>query len=121
MREIKFRAFRKNHKDYETGWVVPNQVFEFSDANGFTEFGFDIPEDVVVMQFTNLLDKNGKECYESDLVKLLDYDKPLTVFWCDDCAGWRAKLEGYGNNESIAAHDFEIVGNIYESDLSTSK
>ena len=128
MREIKFRAFRKNHKDYETGWAVPNQVFEFSDANGFTEFGFDIPEDIVVMQFTGLLDKNGKEIYEGDIIDYedeggIDENGRQTIGWDNEGAAFGRKylLENALEDEfssicfSEVVTKSEVIGNIYEN------
>ncbi|MCK9578732.1 YopX family protein [bacterium] len=108
MREIKFRCWDKKNKEF-----VP--YFELT-CNGSIFFGSEeqSDKDFDIQQFTGLLDKNGKECFEGDLVKLLDYDKQLEVYFCEDCASFRAKLNGYGNNESLS-NEFEVIGNIYEN------
>ena len=67
------------------------------------------------MQFTGLLDKNGLEIFKGDLIKQQDYKEPLEVYFCKDCAGFRARLNGFGNNELIK-EDCEIIGNIYENE-----
>jgi hypothetical protein len=59
MREIKFRAWNKKAHDYETGWAYPSQMVG-------PGFAFDVPDHIVLMQYTGLKDKNGKEIYEGD-------------------------------------------------------
>jgi uncharacterized phage protein (TIGR01671 family) len=120
MREIKFRAWDKEAKVMHE-W---NNQF-FSDTSPVTGYSSDFPtgEDMILMQFTGLHDKNGKEIYEGDVLKCGRYvlgrgpaDKGYrnrVVNWSgtrgswilDDDDGWNASI--YSN--------IEVVGNFYEN------
>ena len=60
MREIKFRAWDKENKKMQSWDLLLLQQSLFQRLNSKTE---------VLMQFTGLLDKNGKEIYEGDVLK----------------------------------------------------
>lgn len=71
------------------------------------------------MQFTGLLDKNGKEIYEGDVVRGSNsYD--MEVFWMETsaCFGifWLAgNLACEDTLQNHMAEHFEVIGNIYEN------
>lgn len=122
MREIKFRAWdKRNNRMYE---VVRIDFDRFRNPDN-PEFNEIIlvetgratihlyQPNYILMQFTGLRDKNGKEIYEGDITNLGE------VIWRDDgeSCGW--KLRNLKNRERvyhIGAYTLplEVTGHIYE-------
>lgn len=140
-REIKFRIWRKepfSHKeDFKMVYLPKWTVFDGEDLVFRTDldtFWIDSSsgeESAILMQFTGLIDKNGKEIYEGDIVKDND-DFKLTVVYLinhklqtgeDDYCGERyySYITGYFGEFSDKSgytcldKELEIIGNIYES------
>jgi len=60
-REIKFRAYLKG---------LPMEYFGLRNGWPANWVGWN-----TIMQYTGLKDKNGKEIYEGDIIKYIDFDK----------------------------------------------
>lgn len=116
MKKHLFRAWDKTHRQYV--------YFElFDGANNHTPPIYEDADLEPWCEFTGLLDKNGKEIYEGDILRgSLDevndessaakyevyYDTEMASFYVRTRISWSDMLEGYTKN-------FEIIGNIYQN------
>lgn len=115
MRQIKFRAWNEHMNFMEE----PRDLFEIP-SSWDSDF-------MILMQYTGVKDKNGKEIYEGDIIKANDkhniwnidgdYSFGIVVF---NNAEWQLTEDrgGYNNcamNLFTMKKDFKIIGNIYEN------
>jgi len=111
MREIKFRAWNKELK-HMTGLDVES-VGDY-DSRYFKD-GY------VLMQYTGLKDKNGKEIYEGDIVvldkKLLENNGRLITGTEVVFSDGKFALKNFWDisRQLIKDYNYEIIGNIYEN------
>ncbi len=119
MREIKFRAWIKEYKkmtEVVSLYIAANTIAT-SETFGIKEHAiknrFVIDREAELMQFCGLKDKNGAECYESDLVKSNEWI--YQVVWGD--LGWEFELisRNWSPKNYFSPQHFEIIGNIYEN------
>lgn len=109
-REIKFRAWAITAKTMHPVWM------KLDDEMG----------KYILMQFTGLKDKNGKEIYEGDICRVF----PINEFGSHEpktgVMNWQAKWAGFGIDAEVSAPyeidqcvppdmPIEVIGNIYEN------
>ncbi len=129
MREIKFRAWSKseNLMGEVTGFRFSKSQHPFVNArfrkNGKTvdegyHFGQeDGCDNVILMQFTGLYDKNGNEIYEGDIVTGLFNHTDIIghIVYGSDATFFINRKGLYGIGLNNAEDWLEVIGNIYEN------
>ena len=108
-REIKFRAWDGSKMQYDFGYI------NVTSGNAVT-WSEDEYKNWIVMQFTGLKDKNGKEIYEDDIIKYSDktYAKNDIIKYK---VIYRQGIFMIGNEQPLCYGNksIEIIGNIYEN------
>lgn len=118
MRKIKFRAWDKGKERMwysDTPFSLDRPSWFFTVEIRQSESANYLPKDQILMQFTGLKDKNGKEIYEGDIVKYVgqlypDRFKIYEIKWDDKLAGFYA-----GGGQLRRASSYEVIGNVYEN------
>ena len=116
MRKIKFRVWCKNKNECEKNFSAIGQdgcLFQVG------EFWKAISQDNhIIMQFTGLLDKNGKEIYEGDIVKCLHTPAIVgKVEWNTGCLTYKVGIYDLAELPGFQ----EVIGNIHENSGVTFK
>ena len=111
MREIKFRVWDKELKEMCS--VTDIQLWinyvHYSQKDGDIGKG-NYPADVILMQYTGLKDKNGKEIYEGDILRYSN-GEILGVAFDNKTAQFTTKTRWLWPIIDVC----EIVGNIYDN------
>ena len=121
-RENKFRLYSKLAEKYieyiTIGFSKNGKLRSYSTENGV---GPVLDDDYIVEQGTGLLDRNGKEIYEGDIVKNVEgVNETAVCVWDESNAefDFRCKDGKYTrDNVKSWLEMYEIVGNIHESNM----
>ena len=133
-RPIKFRAWDKKRQKmfFVGGFNWHEKTWSYYVWDGKETVSDD---DIELMQFTGLHDKNGKEIWEGDILKSHWNDSAGVIRFGDfktaegdpDCCGnvnthvgfyWDAETEAsmaFGYDKNGKTDKYEVLGNIYEN------
>jgi uncharacterized phage protein (TIGR01671 family) len=120
MRENKFRAWDKDSKlmlykeFYDHNWYTTPKNDE-DGCHTYSSMQYSDQYHKELMQYTGLLDKNGKEIYEGDILKS-DYAQALAIVeYIQEYARFGAKLKHGCYIDTASWPEREVIGNIYEN------
>ena len=123
MRDIKFRAWNEVEEKM-LNWN------EFLDTNMKNTFIAPESTGLILMQYTGLKDKNGKEIYEGDIVKVklykgeeekyfigkVEYFGSNFIVDADNNSEYHVyDLDGFGIDYRYNLEDCEVIGNLYDN------
>lgn len=123
---VKFRAWHKTWE--EMGWIacirykksgeIAHLSFRRNIYDGNIYGGLVNLDEIELMQSTGLKDKNGKEIFEGDIVKMAkDVYSDLTYYEIVRHRGGAYRLESnqHGCELWLRHTNCEVIGNIYEN------
>ena len=119
-REIKFRAWHKDLKKmFKIGQITLEKGTWNFEPNDRDFIGISIPyqPSFVLMQYTELHDKNGKEIYEGDIVKIKYRDEDIGKVIYEH-NGFSIDVTNMNKNYgrvSFVNNFMEVIGNIYDN------
>lgn len=131
MRTIKFRGKSNQKESWRYGKFVYGSLITRGNIDPLINVDDNnLPVDVIVDpktvgQFTGLYDKNGKEIYEGDVLRFGTLQGVITFhpygYWCIHTA--ELPVENYSYNSlgdmiehlKIKCFDYEVIGNIYDT------
>lgn len=111
MRKYKFRCWYRNKMRYD---ITGFEFYGEGNLSGVFIDG-DFADEIELMQFTGLYDKNRKEIYEGDKVYIIPEDNYGEIKWDSDMARFVVIYDDLITDfDNWYGYDLEVVGTIYD-------
>lgn len=124
MKEIKFRVWTGNSMEYNvvagkfgTFYVNPENGdgLDKNDSASLTTANTKYPDDIPVMQYSGINDRDGKDIYDGDLFKLGAEKDIYEVRFEHGCFLAYKKDVQFGLIGELKIMFIKVIGNIYEN------
>ena len=117
-RPLKFRVWDKAEREFA-------DIHEYDSKNWFDRFSSGksaIPETLTLQQFVGIVDKNGMEIYEGDIVEFSyetyqgEIEKSVGEVYFEDGIFYFGRKEKFATNDcNFLESSLEIIGNNFEN------
>ena len=123
MKELKFKAWDKVRLEWlplsSEVWLITHDGKVLINPDECDSR----PEDIEIVQYTGMIDENGQDIYEGDIVNYYEFNEEtqevinmgVGVVYFDDNYECNYTIKGEEPN-SLGRYMLKVVGNIYEND-----